>query len=202
MNYGVYVNHSRLCVHFAQCFDALDGHPAERAFEFGIAAFGEGIHPAHVGRRRRKKSDFVNRCKKMRRLRSGYDVLGNGSTIINESTAAITGEGVAIVWKSIMAEIPDSRNPAVVHRRDHRIEAGPIILPLTLVHDGPTNGLADYTDPEIHQRVIISSQMAVVSRNDRVVFPLPILPDEGRALEAGHEESREYCLFGFPKFVS
>src|SRR5688572_18040667 len=77
-----------------------------------------------------------------------------------------------------------------VHRRDERIEPREIVLP-ACVDEGPWDALPRDRDAEAAQERVILVYMLGVARLRDEIAPAPILPDEGRALEAREKERRE-----------
>ena len=90
-----------------------------------------------------------------------------------------------------MAQVPDRRDLAFGRRSWAALDARPVVAAAAAIDLGPADRLANHADAEVHRGGVIGSQMPVVAGGGDIVLPLAILPDEGRAFEAGHEEGRK-----------
>src|SRR5215217_5793935 len=112
VNDRIDVHHPRDAIDLANSLRGFDGHAAQGPLELRLSSLRERIHPAKVGRCRGKERDLIDGREEIRPLGSVRDELGCSAAIIDEALQAFIREGVAAVWKSIMAKVPDRRDLA------------------------------------------------------------------------------------------
>src|SRR5262249_54382774 len=109
----------------------------------------------------------------------------------------LRSEGIEVVRKAIVTEIPDHRNAVPIGRIEDRLDRTPVIASGRLLHLIPADRLAHHTDPQLHDPIVVGLQMSVMARHLDIVFALTILPEESRALEPGHKKGRKQPFSGF-----
>ena len=68
-----------------------------------------------------------------------------------------------------MTQIPNRHQVTGLHRVDHSINAGPVVLPASFIHHRPADRLTDNTNAQIHDAIIIIYEVLVVPRTNMVL---------------------------------